>query len=480
MNKRELERQTDRAQQTLSQPHPHHQLPIEPSFRRRFDPSSESGFELPQLLKIAMGSLDVDLNEELARYRQYVETHPVEAQQIEAQQIEAQEYALKLGTDEIIPDDEQVALAIAPSASINVLAEVDKAIAAVSSGDLLADERLAIESLASDDGGAIALHTPAPDSYLESSEALLRSLDELDEAKYQTPDDSDSGLSASRLWASLMSPLGIGSLMLLILSTATLGYVVVNPALLGFGDKDAATPGDDVAAGDASGSLGSGIFADLASSEFDELDLNSLSGASRQQRTSPFSDFPSAIDSDFPSAIDDEGQVPDEFSVGDEAETSAAQSTPLIPSQVQPLMPQRFGPPAPTAAQASAPAVAPIPAPTSVTQSSTPQSSSPPPSSAQVAPLPPVAPPSTASASESQSRATAVTEQPQDGFVYVVAPFTGDRSLEQAQQAVPGAHLRNFPQGAQVQLGAFSETERAQSLVEQLNRQGIPAELYQR
>lgn len=64
--------------------------------------------------------------------------------------------------------------------------------------------------------------------------------------------------------------------------------------------------------------------------------------------------------------------------------------------------------------------------------------------------------------------------------MYVVTPYTGDRSLEQAQEAVSGAYVRNFPQGAQVQLGAFSTPERAQSLVQELNSQGIPAQVYSR
>lgn len=64
--------------------------------------------------------------------------------------------------------------------------------------------------------------------------------------------------------------------------------------------------------------------------------------------------------------------------------------------------------------------------------------------------------------------------------MYVVTPYTGDRSLEEARQAVSGAYVRNFPQGAQVQLGAFSNADSAQSLVQELNSQGIPAQVYDR
>ncbi|MBD2132375.1 SPOR domain-containing protein [Sphaerospermopsis sp. FACHB-1094] len=67
-----------------------------------------------------------------------------------------------------------------------------------------------------------ANHTPKhPDDYLESSEALLRSLQE-----EQPPTNKSSNSNDS-----LLSPLGIGS-MLLLLASLTLGYVVFNPRTL--------------------------------------------------------------------------------------------------------------------------------------------------------------------------------------------------------------------------------------------------------
>ncbi|MBP5975704.1 hypothetical protein HW132_23945 [Brasilonema sp. CT11] len=57
-----------------------------------------------------------------------------------------------------------------------------------------------------------------PNDYLESSEALLRSLVE-EEPKTQAPKNSKN---------SLLSPLGIGSMLLLFLGSLTLGYIVFN------------------------------------------------------------------------------------------------------------------------------------------------------------------------------------------------------------------------------------------------------------
>jgi hypothetical protein len=61
-----------------------------------------------------------------------------------------------------------------------------------------------------------------PDDYLESSEALLRSLTE-EQAPTKKP---------SHPGDSLLSPLGIGSMLLLLIASLTLGYVVFNPKSL--------------------------------------------------------------------------------------------------------------------------------------------------------------------------------------------------------------------------------------------------------
>ncbi|MBW4666194.1 MAG: hypothetical protein KME60_01830 [Cyanomargarita calcarea GSE-NOS-MK-12-04C] len=63
---------------------------------------------------------------------------------------------------------------------------------------------------------------PEPDDYLESSEALLRSLTEEQPPTQKRTSTTDS----------LLSPLGIGSMLLLLLASLTLGYVVFNPKSL--------------------------------------------------------------------------------------------------------------------------------------------------------------------------------------------------------------------------------------------------------
>ena len=61
-----------------------------------------------------------------------------------------------------------------------------------------------------------------PDDYLKSSESLLRSLTA---EKTQTPNSPNSPNSRN----SVLSPIGIGSMLLLLLASLTLGYIVLNP-----------------------------------------------------------------------------------------------------------------------------------------------------------------------------------------------------------------------------------------------------------
>lgn len=68
---------------------------------------------------------------------------------------------------------------------------------------------------------------------------------------------------------------------------------------------------------------------------------------------------------------------------------------------------------------------------------------------------------------------------PRGNYYYVITPYSGDPSLENAREAVPDAYVRNFEAGANVQLGAFNDAARAEELIQQLQDQGIPAELYQ-
>jgi cell division septation protein DedD len=72
----------------------------------------------------------------------------------------------------------------------------------------------------------------------------------------------------------------------------------------------------------------------------------------------------------------------------------------------------------------------------------------------------------------------AAAAPPADPNYYVVTDYTGDQSLEDARTAVGDAYVRNFSEGARIQMGAFDEEGSAQELVQQLEQQGIPAQIY--
>ncbi|MCW6034865.1 hypothetical protein K4A83_01055 [Spirulina subsalsa FACHB-351] len=63
-------------------------------------------------------------------------------------------------------------------------------------------------------------------------------------------------------------------------------------------------------------------------------------------------------------------------------------------------------------------------------------------------------------------------------FYYVLVPYTGPSSLQQARSAIPDAYARRFSQGVQLQMGAFIRESDAKQLVERLEDQGITAQVY--
>jgi cell division septation protein DedD len=65
----------------------------------------------------------------------------------------------------------------------------------------------------------------------------------------------------------------------------------------------------------------------------------------------------------------------------------------------------------------------------------------------------------------------------QSNYYYVVTPYRSDSDLNQVQEAVPDAYVRNFSDGASVQMGAFSDQSKAQERVQELQQQGIEAEV---
>lgn len=407
------------------------------------------GFNLHPVLQAALDSLDINLDDELARYRQQASgrTHQATSQASSSHHLTDPPGA---------PHSPGAnAFAIVPSST------------AVDSTEPLKRE--------SDGSGAIASRVVrGPDDYLESSEELIRSLDEMD---LSSPDDctdeGDSPAARSSFFATLLTPLGIGSMLLLVLSSATLGYLVFNSSVLRAwkGDQAGDRPvASSTTAPDASDGQPSGLAPNLSLGEFSRLDLENLSTIPSGAESTPF----------------------DEIAGSPSESLDAAESAEIAGITPPPPTPGTLTPTTPTSTQPSSVAAAPAQRPVArqrraATPSPTPRAAAPATLPAVTpAPAQPAAQPNSSSApvpSPSPSATTAARPESSSNsdYVYVVTPYTGDQSLQQAQQAVSGAYVRNFSEGgAQVQMGAFSSQERARSLVQELNDQGIPAQIYDR
>lgn len=63
-------------------------------------------------------------------------------------------------------------------------------------------------------------------------------------------------------------------------------------------------------------------------------------------------------------------------------------------------------------------------------------------------------------------------------YHYILAEYTGDRSLSLARQKVAQVSLVNFPQGVFIYLGAFTDREQAEQFVSQLKQDDFPTRIY--
>lgn len=247
--------------------------------------------------------------------------------------------------------------------------------------------------------------------YLESSEKLVKSLDERPTRSRRR---QRSGV------ASLFTPVGMGSMLLFLASCLTLGYVVLSPSGMeslglnrwfkfnagGTNSEDAAETTIEAVEPQPN----------LANREFVDLDLNTLSNIN----PSP-TPIPSATTQPSTPAPNNNLTPP-----------STLPSGPGMNNLTNELIPD---PVAPT----------PKPAP-------------------QVTPKP-----ATGAATKPKTEPI----EAQDGFYYVVTTYNGERSLDKAREVVPDAYVREFETGVKIQMGALDTPASAQLLAEELRVQGI-------
>ncbi|WP_413175119.1 hypothetical protein [Anabaena azotica] len=239
-----------------------------------------------------------------------------------------------------------------------------------------------------------------PDDYLESSEALLRSLKEEAAEPKKLSASSDS----------LISPVGIGSMLLLLLASLTLGYVVFNPKTL-----------PQLNLGKLFNGGSSTNTENTAITESNVLPI-------AQPEITPIPKRPNLAAREFPQVRD--------------------------PNDVVGLKPKVRATPTE------------IPQPIAV---STPKNPVVPVDSVSTAPIP--KPTQTLSAVNAEIKPSA------DGFYYLIADNQGDSALAAAKRVVPDAYLS--PNKKYIYLGALKTKEEVKLRLQQLQAQGIKATVQQ-
>jgi hypothetical protein len=358
-------------------------------------------------LQAALSNLDVQLEAELARYRRQQGRTPATNP---SQQPPARSPVESIAISITDPPQPAIASNPLPSSAKEQL--------------VLSPHPSADSSAQTPTGNLVNPHTsqPAVEDYLASSEQLRRSLSDEDA---NLPDESS-------LLDGVLSPLGIGSMLLLLLSSVSMGYLLMNPTALSrlgldrFWRKPAATVAQSpipstspVASVPAIAPLPNGP--NLSQEEFVDLNLRNLSSLNINSSPSP---LPSA-------------QRVLAAPTAPPSGSATVKNNPGAPGLASALLPESLQPSAP-----------PLVSGTSAQQQATP----------------------TASA----------TIRPRSAKEYysVLINYEGESSLTKAKTVARDAYLRSFPDGTKIQMGTFPKESQAQKFVEELKNKGFSAWIY--
>ncbi|MGD1901562.1 MAG: hypothetical protein ACFB9N_04920 [Geitlerinemataceae cyanobacterium] len=358
-------------------------------------------------LYAALGSLDVQLEAELERYRSVRDLE--ETQEPSDRPVEIP--AATIAAASLAPD------AIAPSPEVETPDAADVADAAslanetempdpfeLSDGDSLGGEASDIDASLQDSEAAIAETQSAdatpPDGYLASSEALLA---------------ADRRRRSKRN----VSPLGVGAVLLLLLASATVGYILVNPESLdrlgwrAWFERDAEPDVEPVAEADEESSEPDlPTSPNLAAEEFVDIDIDTLS-----ELESPATPSPAPAPPPTPTPSPTPANSLDNL-----ANTLAPETNP-----------------------AASPATSPAPSPASDIASPLPQA----------------------------------TDDPNYiGFYFVVVNEGNDTALGRVRASNPDAYFDEIAGARRIQVGAFDNFAVASEVAARLTAQGLPAQVY--
>ncbi|MBD2108544.1 SPOR domain-containing protein [Nodosilinea sp. FACHB-13] len=467
------------------------QLPSGLSTRpETFAPASESNLRLQR----AVESLNLNLDDELHRYRQARsgQVTPTPARL----QLRTQRKPIDLIT---VKSTAATATAAAAAPPPPPNARLQEILGQSSTPSVQAyPPQATVNQVRMSHGGTLTTYRPSPEDYLESTEALLGSLPNAGQQHREPAYVPSFGRQ-------LATPLGVGALLLLLVTSAGFGYLVTSPQAIQHLTDNAITrrlKGDPIPADSNADSVAldglesqaeSGfkpLGPDLSEKEFASLDLNNIS-------TLPSADSPkspaaaAAPGTTSPTMVGGQplpisGQRPGE------PRTTGPRPGVLTPAggsggvlRAEIVTAPRAAVSAPRAAVSprsvatAAPArSAPAPATAPAARVAPPAASAQPPrplaaNRAPAAPPAPIAPPAVAPPAP-------ITQAPPQATApsyYVVTDYNGAQSLESARSAVGDAYVRNFSNGTRIQMGAFSQPSSAQNLVNELQGQGIPAQV---
>ncbi|MEH2192085.1 MAG: hypothetical protein V7K98_05390 [Nostoc sp.] len=268
-----------------------------------------------------------------------------------------------------------------------------------------------------------------PDDYLESSEALLRSLTEEQPETKRPSNSSDS----------LLSPLGIGSMLLLLLASLTLGYVVFNPKGLPQWNLGKLFNGNSPPAPENTQEVGSNVQPQI------------------EPPSTSIPKYPNLAAQEFPDVRDPNDLV----GLNPKVQPSLSVApNPVVPRN--PVNPQAVLPVPNTAQKPTNPiALAPVP-----TVQPLPLLNLPPTSTVKTSPKPIATSP----------KLNAEIKPGTDGFYHVVIDNKG-AAYASARQVIPDAYLS--PNKELIYLGAFKTKEQVQKQMQLLQGKGINARVQQ-
>lgn len=488
--------------------------------------STSTNFGINPTLQAALSSLDVQLEEELARYRRQRtgrplmspkglgrnQTHkPIDLISVERVRNQPQRPALGMSTAPLasfplfmVQPAPEASSHQTPPNPLNITSDT-------SPGMVVAAQNQADDNFGSQPGtepptppiplaggGGLAtagISQSPPEDYLESSEQLLRSLAEAETAPAPKKPFTEK----------LLTPLGIGSLLLLLLSSATAVYFLSNPSSFAaildrFFGTTTPTPVQNNTVPTSTNNSGKNTSVvngpDLASDEFVDLNLNTLSHLETSPKPSPSASSLQVVPS-----------LPTLPNTG----TATTVAPSVVPNTALPRRSADLSsvllatPPTASAPYAPVPRVAPLPTPataapksstaksntstqlnkstqakSSKSQASTQVKSSKSHTSTQVNKSTQTKPAEKKQpqASPSPAAVTASTTGVPGSYYYVFLNSGGESALEQARTIISDAYLEQFPQGTRIQMGAFPTESEAKTMVEKLQGQGLAASIY--